>query len=196
MRVQVRTHYHPGVARGPFNHRRATARAADASRRGEPRAQNNQLTTVGPCPKNDDTTILVVDDDETVRRTFAQILKFEGYRVRTATDAESGLRVAADSRPRAIILDFRMPLVNGLEFLRRLRAGYEGHETPVAMVTGDYFLDDHVLAELKSLGAVLYFKPLWLDDLVDLVRTLLSHTTSGSWNETAGRHERKSPKRR
>jgi hypothetical protein len=51
-----------------------------------------------------------------------------------------------------------------LGFLRRLRLDDEQLETPVAIVTGDYFLDDHVWAELKALGAVLYFKPLWLED--------------------------------
>jgi hypothetical protein len=44
----------------------------------------------------------------------------------------------------------------------------------VAIVTGDYFLDDPTAAELKALGASLRFKPLWLEDLVALARTLLS----------------------
>jgi DNA-binding response OmpR family regulator len=66
-----------------------------------------------------------------------------------------------------------MPLVDGLGFLRRLRE-YERHRsTPVAIVTGDYFLDDDVSAELRALGAELRFKPLWLDDLLGLARNLL-----------------------
>ena len=44
----------------------------------------------------------------------------------------------------------------------------------MAIVTGDYFLDDSVSAELRRLGAELKFKPLWLEDLVSLARTLLS----------------------
>jgi DNA-binding response OmpR family regulator len=120
-----------------------------------------------------------------VRHTFAQILKFEGYRVRTARDAETGLRAAADSRPDAIILDFRMPVLNGLGFLRRLRVEEGQRDTPVAIVTGDYFLDDHVVAELKALGAVLFFKPLWLEDLVALAHQLLRGTTRRNQN---GRH--------
>ena len=46
----------------------------------------------------------------------------------------------------------------------------------MAIVTGDYFLDDSVSTELKKLGAELKFKPLWLDDLVGLARTLLKVT--------------------
>jgi hypothetical protein len=47
-------------------------------------------------------------------------------------------------------------------------------QAPVAIVTGDYFLPDPVQHELKSLGATIRFKPLWLDDLISLARTLVS----------------------
>jgi DNA-binding response OmpR family regulator len=67
-------------------------------------------------------------------------------------------------------------LVDGLGFLRRLREQTNQRDTPVAIVTGDYFLDDSVSAELRQLGAELKFKPLWLEDLVGLARTLLKVT--------------------
>ena len=120
--------------------------------------------------------ILIVDDDEGVTQTFARMLRLEGYEVRTAMNAEMGLREAEQSRPDAIILDLRMPLVDGLGFLRRLRAHATQRTTPVAIVTGDYFLDDSVSSELQQLGAQLKFKPLWLEDLVGLARTLLKVT--------------------
>ena len=66
-------------------------------------------------------TILIVDDDEGVTQTFARMLTLEGFKVRTAFNAESGLRAAGESHPDAIILDLRMPLMNGLGFLRQLR---------------------------------------------------------------------------
>ena len=117
--------------------------------------------------------ILIVDDDEGVTQTFARMLALEGYEVRTAMNAEMGLVEAEKHRPDAIILDLRMPLVDGLGFLRRLRAHDQQRDTPVAIVTGDYFLDDAVSSELRQLGAELKFKPLWLDDLVGLARELL-----------------------
>jgi len=120
--------------------------------------------------------ILIVDDDEGVTQTFARMLRLEGYQVRTAVSAEKGLQEAEDSHPDAIILDLRMPLVDGLGFLRRLRAQHEHSTTPVAIVTGDYFLDDAVSTELQQLGAELRFKPLWLEDLVGLARNLLKVT--------------------
>jgi DNA-binding response OmpR family regulator len=117
--------------------------------------------------------ILIVDDDEGVTQTFARMLRLEGYQVRTAVSAETGLREAEHSHPDAIILDLRMPLVDGLGFLRRLRAHDHQRTTPVAIVTGDYFLDETVASELQQLGAELRFKPLWLEDLVGLARNLL-----------------------
>lgn len=125
-------------------------------------------------------TILIVDDDEGVTQTFARMLRLEGFKVRTALTAETGLREAEECHPDAIILDLRMPLLDGLGFLRRLREHEHEHDleraTPVAIVTGDYFLDDVVSNELRELGAELRFKPLWLEDLVGLARNLLKVT--------------------
>lgn len=121
-------------------------------------------------------TILIVDDDEGVTQTFARMLRMEGYQVRTALNAETGLREASEHPPDAIILDLRMPMVDGLGFLRRLRSSESQRATPVAIVTGDYFLDDTISSELRELGAELKYKPLWLEDLVGLARTLLKVT--------------------
>ncbi len=119
-------------------------------------------------------SILIVDDDEAVIQTFARMLELEGYAVRTAMTAETGLNLAREFLPDAIILDLRMPLMDGLGFLRRLRACDGQETTPVAIVTGDYFLDDNVAAELRQLGADLKFKPMWLEDLVGLARDLMN----------------------
>jgi DNA-binding response OmpR family regulator len=128
------------------------------------------------APERVASTILIVDDDESVTQTFARMLRLEGYHVRVALDADAGLREARASRPDAIILDLRMPLVDGLGFLRRLRSRPAQRDTPVAIVTGDYFLNDDVSTELRRLGAELKFKPLWLEDLVGLARHLLKVT--------------------
>ena len=129
--------------------------------------------TTAPTPT---ARILIVDDDDGVTQTFARMLRLEGYQVRTAATAETGLLAVSESHPDAIILDLRMPLVDGLGFLRRLRAREEERATPVAIVTGDYFLEDDVSSELRSLGAELRFKPMWLEDLLGLARNLLGAT--------------------
>jgi DNA-binding response OmpR family regulator len=117
--------------------------------------------------------VLIIDDDVAVTQTFASMLRLEGHEVRTALDAETGLRQARTEHPDAIIVDLRMPLINGLGFLYRLRADQRHQNTPVAIVTGDYSLDESISHELDELGAQLHFKPLWLEDLVDLTHSLL-----------------------
>jgi DNA-binding response OmpR family regulator len=126
-----------------------------------------------PRPGQTSPTVLIVDDDEVVTQSFARMLQLEGYAVRTAVTTETGLAEARTARPDAIILDLRMPSPDGLAFLRRLRADEAPRRTPVAVVTGDYDLDDTVSSALLELGAKVTFKPLWLDDLVDLTRSLL-----------------------
>lgn len=119
-------------------------------------------------------TILIVDDDQSVADTFARMLKLEGFAVATALSAESGLELAETAIPDAIILDMRMPITNGLQFLRQVRARPHLVEVPVAIVTGDYFLSDSIQSELRSLGASIRFKPMWLEDLVALAKTLVA----------------------
>ena len=98
-------------------------------------------------------TILIVDDDRSVADTFARILKLEGFEVATAMSAEAGMEIADSVAPDAIILDMRMPITNGLQFLRLIRTKPHLVEVPVAIVTGDYFLADGIQNELRSLGA-------------------------------------------
>ena len=119
-------------------------------------------------------TILIVDDDRSVADTFARILKLEGFEVATAMSAEAGMEIADSVAPDAIILDMRMPITNGLEFLRLIRTKPHLVEVPVAIVTGDYFLADAIQTELRSLGASIRFKPMYLEDLLTLARTMVS----------------------
>jgi DNA-binding response OmpR family regulator len=123
-------------------------------------------------------TVLVVDDDPNVTEVFARMLQIEGYRVQTAVEPESGLRQAEVSHPDAILLDLRMPRVDGVAFLRALRAHEAPHHTPVAIVTGDCCIDDVVRDELRELDAAVYFKPLWLEDLVSIAHELLGREGS------------------
>jgi DNA-binding response OmpR family regulator len=118
--------------------------------------------------------LLIVDDDEGVRRTFAAILARIGHEAHTASNADEGLREVGTFRPDAILLDLRMPLVNGFGFLYRLRIDPELRDLPVAVVTGDPSLDTNALMELRELGAEVWHKPLRFDELVTLTDRLLA----------------------
>jgi len=116
--------------------------------------------------------LLLIDDDREVSQTFARWLTLSGYAVRTAPDGEAGLRQIAGVD--AIVLDVRMPLLDGLGFLRRARAGH--CDVPVAVVTGDYLIDEATLSEFQRLGARIVYKPLWMDDLTMLASDLTSRS--------------------
>ncbi|NOT44220.1 MAG: response regulator [Acidobacteria bacterium] len=118
--------------------------------------------------------VLIVDDDVSVTDTFSRMLRLEGYEVWGALSAEEGLRLARKHQPSAVILDLRMPLMSGLHFLRELRAIPALSRTPVAIVTGDYHVDAGQALELQTLGALVRYKPLWLEELVALARQLLA----------------------
>lgn len=126
------------------------------------------------CTDSPTRTILIVDDDHSVADTFTRMLQLEGFGVVAALSAESGLELADSVRPNAIILDMRMPITNGLQFLRLVRARPHLARIPVAIVTGDYFLPESIQQELKTLGASIRFKPMWLEDLVALAKTLVN----------------------
>ena len=131
-------------------------------------------TSIAPAPAG---RLLIVDDDDATRETFARILMLEGYEVRIATNAESGLREIESGYPDAVILDLRMPFINGLGLLYRLRTVEPDRRMPVMVVTGDQCLDDSIIDELHELGADVRFKPLWIEDLVDVARSLLKRRT-------------------
>jgi len=114
-------------------------------------------------------TVLIVDDDSEVITTFTRWLQLEGYRVRTATEGDDALRQVDGAD--AVIVDMRMPILDGLGFLRRVRTNHQ--RVPVAVVTGDYLIDEGVLKELFQLNARVLFKPLWVDELVDLATALV-----------------------
>lgn len=122
--------------------------------------------------------LLVIDDDEGVTQTFAGILRLEGHDVRSAGNAFEGLREFEMFRPDAIILDLRMPLINGLGFLYRLRMLESGSTVPVAIITGDCALDEEDATELRALGADIWLKPLWTEDVIAIAETLLTRSDS------------------
>jgi len=118
--------------------------------------------------------VLIVDDDSSTADSFSRTLRLEGYEVWAGLSAEEGLALAQTHQPHAIVLDLRMPLTSGLQLLRAIRAIPGLAATPVAIVTGDYGLDDEMRDEISALGAELRFKPIWIEELVTLARELLS----------------------
>jgi CheY-like chemotaxis protein len=118
--------------------------------------------------------ILIVDDDENTLDSYARMLRLEDYGVYTALNAATGFRVLDASPVDAMIVDLVMPDVSGLDFLRQVRARADCQNTPAALVTGNYFVDDAIEDELRILHAEVRYKPLWLEDLTKLAHALLN----------------------
>lgn len=117
--------------------------------------------------------MLVVDDDALTLEMYARVLRLDGYRVETSRRADAALQAIDVTVPDAIILDLRMPDVDGVEFLRRVRARGDSKTTPVAVVTGDYSLEAANSSELRKLDARVRFKPLWVEDLFTLIHDMV-----------------------
>jgi CheY-like chemotaxis protein len=80
-----------------------------------------------------ETTILVVDDDPAILRTVVDILMDEGYAVVTAANGAEALAALDSSEPASILLDMRMPVMDGWQFARELRA--LGRAIPIIVMT-------------------------------------------------------------
>jgi two-component system KDP operon response regulator KdpE len=113
--------------------------------------------------------VLVVDDEQSIRRAVGRALTARGYRVELATDGEEALAVAATFQPDLVVLDLNLPALDGLEVCRQLR-GWSSVPILVLSVREDE--PDKVAA--LDLGADDYLtKPFGIDELMARVRALL-----------------------
>lgn len=118
--------------------------------------------------------VLLVDDEASIRDAFSRMLQWGGYHPIEASSAEDALSLLDRGlRPSAVLLDLKMPGMGGLAFLLILRSDPRFASIPVAIVTGDCFLDRSTEKAAKVLGASLHFKPVDLDDVLLLTMRLV-----------------------
>src|SRR5579872_7166424 len=117
--------------------------------------------------------ILVVDDERLVRWSLRQKCEEWGYHVVEAVSGEPGLRMAAQESPDLVLLDVRMPDINGIQVLEQIKKAQD--PPPVIMITADPQLDD-VKTALK-LGAYDFIgKPLDFEELHVTIQNALEAT--------------------
>lgn len=114
--------------------------------------------------------ILVVDDEEAVRKAVRRALAFDGHEVMLAGGGPEALAILAGEQPELIVLDVRMPEIDGLEVCRRLRAA--GDDTPVLMLTANDAVSDRV-AGLDAGADDYLVKPFAVEELQARVRALI-----------------------
>ncbi|KAB2964598.1 MAG: sigma-54-dependent Fis family transcriptional regulator [Thermoanaerobaculia bacterium] len=79
-------------------------------------------------------SILIVDDEAAIRESLRMVLEFEGYRIEEAGTGVEALRIVRDRPPDAVLLDIRMPEMDGLDAFRIMRE--RGYEMPVIFISG------------------------------------------------------------
>lgn len=116
--------------------------------------------------------ILVVDDTSANLKLLMDMLSSHGYKVRPAVDGEQALAAVAMRQPELILLDIKMPGIDGYEVCRRLKSDTKSKETPVIFISALDALDDRVKG--FELGAVDYItKPFQREEVLVRVRTHL-----------------------
>ena len=114
-------------------------------------------------------TILVVDDQSSIRRLLEDYLREQGFRVVTATDGQNAIYVARHEQPDLILLDIMMPKMDGYQFLRLYR---QERQTPVIIITARDDETDAVLG--LDLGADDYItKPFRMREMIARIRAVL-----------------------
>jgi two-component system phosphate regulon response regulator PhoB len=87
-------------------------------------------------------TILVVEDEAHIRRVLEYNFKLDGFEVYLAEDGATGLKLARENSPDVILLDWLMPVMNGLQVLAELKADSSTEHIPVFMLTAKGMLND------------------------------------------------------
>jgi DNA-binding response OmpR family regulator len=129
--------------------------------------------------------ILVVDDDDLMRRSLAFSLEQAGYRASTAADAENALRLALRDPPHLILLDIGLPGMDGLDALRTFR---QKADTPIIFVTARRRELDQALG--LELGADDYVtKPFDLNVLLARIKAVLRRSKRATASSTPIRVE-------
>ena len=130
-------------------------------------------------PAGDGTQVLIVEDDADLREVYADALTAEGFGVALASDGNEALALLADRPgvPCAVLLDLRMPGMDGWELARRLRHDSRWRRLPILVVAAHY----RVAEEARRIGAAGWLqKPVTLDRLITAVRGICEPITPGT----------------
>lgn len=127
--------------------------------------------------------VLVIDDQPGIRRLLMEVLTEEGYTVTTAANGYEGLEKAKEFSPHLILMDMKMPGMDGLETLRELKQINQGEK--VVMMTAYGELD--LVNQAREMGAFAYItKPFDVIALCDLISQYLADSAQMHANKSAG----------
>ena len=116
--------------------------------------------------------ILIVEDNDKNRKLVRDVLTFKGYETIESETGEEGVRLAKEVRPSLVLMDIRLPGIDGVEALRRLRAEETTQAIPVLAMTASVMSEDR--QKIMAAGFDGYqSKPINVTDFVTAVAQLL-----------------------
>ncbi|WP_375379858.1 response regulator [Pseudomonas hormoni] len=115
--------------------------------------------------------ILVVDDEYLIADILCYALEDEGFMVVKASNGQKGLEVFERERPALIITDFMMPVMDGLEFAKAIRALPSVNHLPIILISG---AQAHICMKRSNLFNAVLEKPFNIDSILATVRGLLA----------------------
>ena len=164
----------------PFLLSAAAAQAA-ATPTAAPVKSSNSTSSLG-TRSGRKRRILVVDDEKNIRLTVQHSLIAADYEVETAANGAEGLDRFRDGHYDLILMDLRMPQINGIEMLREIRE----HDKHIAAIVITAYLTIDTLLEAFSLGVSDYIrKPFSPNDIREMVRRVLARETLETHNSDA-----------
>ncbi len=117
-------------------------------------------------------TIMVVDDDELMRKSFKTVLVAENYKLMFASSGVEALRILGKRRPDLILMDMMMPDIDGIETVRRIKSVEQFSTIPIIMVTGNS--EKNVVTTCLRVGAAGFVvKPFNREIFLDKIRKCL-----------------------
>jgi len=121
------------------------------------------------------TKILLVEDNEMNRDMLSRRLQRKGYQVTIATDGQQGVEMATADLPALILMDMSLPVLDGWEATRRIKADERTRHIPIIALTAHAMQGDEVKA--KEAGCDDYdTKPVELPRLLDKIQAQLNRT--------------------
>jgi DNA-binding response OmpR family regulator len=118
------------------------------------------------------TKILIAEDEADIRELIVYSLTFSGFEVVTAADGEEAVQVALEEKPDLIMLDVRMPRMDGYEACVQIKNSSELQDVPVVMLSAKG-QESEIEAGLQVGAHEYILKPFALDELVDRVRSIV-----------------------
>ena len=132
-----------------------------------------KTVSLKPQPaRSDQTSVLVIEDDERTRRLFTSLLQREGFAVHEAANGLDGLTTALNIKPALLVLDIHIPGLDGLSLARALKGQPFLADMKILVITAD--VSPQLRQEFKDIGVAGYVvKPIEGQQFIDQVRASL-----------------------